>query len=152
AENLKTRQITDAYFHVGPLNDQGEIESEKYPFAAELVKALHHTYPELHIQAWIGQVEKKGGGILDLENTETRQHILDTDQNFLKLGFDGIHYDIEPIGSDDQHFLQLLHDTYAITQQQHKLLSVSTRKLELFPAFNRILQFFLPQAGLWSEK
>src|SRR5262249_48775612 len=63
---------------------------------------------------------------IDLQLSDTRAHIVDTTNIFAqKLGFDGIHYDIEPVINNDNHFLDLLSETRGAIGTE-KLLSVAT--------------------------
>jgi hypothetical protein len=101
ADELRRHGITDVFAHVGPLDGRGAIPPERYPNAAAFVTALHTRLPGVHIQAWMGQMEKRRGGPLDLADPDTRAGILRTAALFLYLGFDGIHYDIEPLQRDD---------------------------------------------------
>lgn len=152
AQLLKVNNVTDVFFHVGPLNVDGKIEPEKYPFAKDLIANLKREYPEVHIQAWIGQVERKGGGILDLNKIEVRKNIVETASNFLDLGFDGIHYNIEPVYSHDANFIDLLTETKKTTSSQNKILSVASDELEPFWGAEKIARIFSKQAGFWNEE
>ncbi|OGD63750.1 hypothetical protein A2160_03685 [Candidatus Beckwithbacteria bacterium RBG_13_42_9] len=152
AQDLKQNKITDAFFHVGPLNDQGNIEPEKYPFAQDLIGNLKPYYPELKIQAWIGQVEKRGGGILDISDLEVRNNIVATSEKLLNLGFDGVHYNIEPIYSGDANILDLTRKTKAITQAKSKTLSIASDEMEIFPGADKLIRPFVKQAGFWSKE
>ena len=147
---LQQHGISDVFFHVGPLNAQGRIEAHKYPFASDLLRRLKQSYPQLHIQAWIGQVEVRGGGPLDLSNPIVQKNILHTAEIFLELGFDGIHYNIEPIYSDDTRLLELLQQTKKITQSRQKLLSFSCDEPELLPGMSYLSRFISKQAGFWT--
>jgi len=148
---LKDNKITDVFFHVGPLNVEGKIEPEKYLFAKDLIVNLKKDYPELHIQAWIGQVERKGGGILDLSKTEVKKNVVETANDFLSLGFDGIHYNIEPVYSHDKNFIELLVETKKTTSSQNKILSVASDELELFWGAEGLARTVSKQAGFWDE-
>jgi hypothetical protein len=149
---LKQYEITDAFFHVGPLNAQGFIEHTKYPYATQLVNHLKILYPELHIQAWIGQVEAKGGGPLDVSNASIQQNIIHTASLFLGLGFDGIHYNIEPIYSGDPHFIDLLTETKKITESQGKILSIASDEPVPFAGIEGIITLFAARAGFWNNQ
>jgi hypothetical protein len=151
AAHLKQHEITDVFFHVGPLNAQGLIEQRKYPFAKDLVHNLKREYPELRIQAWIGQVEAKGGGPLDLSNLEVRENILHAAEIFLDLGFDGIHYNIEPVYSGDTRFLELLQKTKEITKDKQKILSIACDEPEPFWGAEKIVRMISNQAGFWNK-
>ena len=61
----------------------------------------------------MGQMEKRRGGPLDLADPATRAGICALRRYLLDLGFDGIHYDIEPLQRDDAALHALLDDTRA---------------------------------------
>ena len=150
ADELRRHGITDVFAHVGPLDGRGAIPPERYPNAAAFVTALHARLPGVHIQAWMGQMEKRRGGPLDLSDPDTRAVILRTAALFLDLGFDGIHYDIEPLQRDDGALHALLDATHALTQARGRLLSLATTEIEPFPGVNALVNTPLPDAVLWS--
>src|SRR5262245_17462661 len=76
AAELQRHGVTDVFVHVGPLDGSGAIPPQHYPNAATLVAALHARLPALHVQAWMGQMEKRRGGPLDLADPNTRAGIL----------------------------------------------------------------------------
>ena len=53
---LRANQISDAYFHVGPLDGDGRIAAQRYLHAPELLAAIHRSAPGVHLQAYIGQL------------------------------------------------------------------------------------------------
>jgi len=130
AELLRANEITDALFHVGPIEADGTIPTERFPNAGELATELHYRLPELRVQAWMGQNEAARGGPLDLDDVEARARIMATAGRFLDLGFDGIHYNIEPIFPGDQRFLDLLAATRRLTERRGAVLSTATMELE----------------------
>jgi hypothetical protein len=150
AAELHRHGITDVFAHVGPLDGHGAIPPERYPNAAAFVAALHARLPGLHIQAWMGQMEKRRGGPLDLTDAGTRAGIVQTAGIFLALGFDGIHYDIEPLQRDDAALRALLDATHALARARGRLLSLATTEIEPFPGANALVNTPLPDAVLWS--
>jgi hypothetical protein len=132
ADLLRRERITDLFVHVGPLEADGTIPATRYPHARELLAALHAAAPGVRIQAWIGQRAVRAGGLLDLASERTRATVAGTAGSFLDAGFDGIHYDVEPVRSGDPHFLELLRRTRALTGARGRLLSVATPGLEPF--------------------
>ncbi len=125
---LKREEIGYFYPHVGPLEGDGHIPPERYPNAATFVQEMKRRLPELKILAWIGQMEKDGGGPLDISNPETRARVVNEARRFsLDLGFDGVHYDIEPVHNLNPHFLDLLDETRAAIGPG-KLISISAPK------------------------
>lgn len=147
-------QITDAYFHVGPLNSDGTVPKEKYLYAQKLVENIKKYSPNVRLYAWLGQVEAKAGGPLDLAKKDTLDSIVNTAEIFINIGFDGIHYDIEPIFSYDKNFLSLLEQTNLLLKDKtrDKILSVATSKPEPILGLGWILKslgFKFP--GYWKK-
>ena len=146
------KQITDAFFHVGPLNEKGKIEKEKYLFAETLVVKMKECNPDVNLQSWIGQIEVKGGGILDIEDEEIRKNIISTADEFLDIGFDGIHYNIKPSYKGDQEIIDLLKQTKKITEEKGKILSIAGDELEPFEGSEKLARLLFERAGFWDEK
>jgi hypothetical protein len=144
ADTLRRGEISDVFFHVGPLDPDGSIPPGRHPHARELLAALDRLAPRVRVQAWIGQVTRRGGGPLDLGRAEVRDRIVGTARSLLDLGFDGIHYDIEPVYPDDGRFLELLDRTRELTGPRGGVLSVSLEQLELVNGLQRVAATLLP--------
>lgn len=162
ANKLKQKQITDIFVHSGPLDEDGLIDPQKYKYAANFLTEIHKYYSDLRVQAWLGQVEKRGGGRLDLSSEEVRNNIVETARKFRELEFDGIHYNIEPIYSGDKDFLDLISKTKkainpcpmcaSIKNSRYMYLSVASDELELFPGAEKLVRPFVKQAGFWNKQ
>lgn len=116
AQRLGEEQIGYVFAHVGPLDSDGHIPASRAPYAAALVAALHSRLPQVKVLAWIGQVEAAGGYPADqsvnLDDSSVRLSIAQTAAQFVSGdGFDGVHYDIEPIVNNSARFLDLLTTT-----------------------------------------
>jgi hypothetical protein len=130
--------ISDVFFHVGPLDADGTVPPSRYPHVRALLAAMHRLAPGIRLQAYLGQVDRRGGGPLDLDDEEVRQRVVETAAGFLNLGFGGIHYDIEPIYPGDRSFLDLLTRTRDLTQRRGAVLSASMEPLELVPGVQAV--------------
>lgn len=139
ARRLVAHRIDDVFFHVGPLDAEGRIPPARYPHAGALVDAMRRHAPTVRTQAYIGQVERRGGGPLDLDRPDVRQNIADTAVGFLDLGFGGIHYDIEPIYPGDRRFLDVLTRTRA-AMAGRGVLSVALEQVEVVRGVQRLVQ------------
>lgn len=147
AGTLRLNKITDVFFHAGPLAPDGSVPPRLYAHAAELIAAMHRLAPEVHAQAYLGQTRRLGGnGLLRLDDPAVRTRIVETDRAFLDLGFDGVHYDIEPVYSDDRAFLDLLDRTRELTRARGRILSVSLEQLTLADAAQPAF-LALPRSG-----
>ncbi|HEX2171262.1 MAG TPA: hypothetical protein VHL09_02305 [Dehalococcoidia bacterium] len=151
AEQLRTAQMTDVFAHVGPLTAAGQIAPERYPEAAAFARRLKaaHGGP-LRVFAWVGQIEARAGGVLDLGSAETRHQTVRTSAVFPdQLGFDGIHYDIEPIFDGDERFLALLDETRR--QLPGRPISAATGKWAPDGPIGAIGRQLAPGSALWSS-
>jgi hypothetical protein len=144
ADRLRQGEISDVFFHVGPLNPDGSIPPSRYAHARELLAAMDRLAPGVRAQAYIGQVTRRGGGPLELASRAVRDRVLVTAQDFLALGFDGIHYDIEPVYPGDAGFLDLLERTHRLTGRRGAVLSVSLEQLELVNGTQTVAAAILP--------
>lgn len=147
AATLTAHQIRYVFAHVGPLDADGTIPASRAPRAVEFAAALKRHAPDLVLLAWIGQVEARGNGILNLNDAATRSRVATTAGRFAALpNWDGVHYDIEPLFDDDRRFLALLDET-----RPHlggRLLSLATPKWFPGRRWDRVTQ----RAGtaVWS--
>ena len=144
AETLRRGEISDVFFHAGPLAADGSVPPGRYAHARELLAALDRLAPGVRAQAYLGQVTRRGGGPLDLTRQAVRDRIVGTARTFLDLGFKGIHYDIEPVYPDDAGFLDLLERTHALTRGRGAVLSVSLEQLELVNGGQAVAGALLP--------
>ena len=79
ADELRRHGITDVFAHVGPLDGHGcDSASALSERRVTFVAALHARLPGIHLQAWMGQMEKRRGGPLDVADPGTRAGILRT--------------------------------------------------------------------------
>jgi hypothetical protein len=144
AQLLRHGEISDVFFHVGPLDPDGTIPPSRYAHAPALLAAMERLAPGVRAQAYIGQVTKQGGGPLDLTDEVVRERIVGTARTFLDLGFDGVHYDIEPVYPVDREFLDLLDRTHELTGARGAVLSVSLEQLELVNGMQMAAAALLP--------
>jgi hypothetical protein len=145
ADTLARDRITDVFFHVGPLDGDGRIPTARYAHARELLSAMRRLAPSVRAQAYVGQVERAGGGPLDLGDAATRARILDTDRALLAVGFAGIHYDIEPVYPGDRDFLDLLARTHELTRARGRVLSAALEQPHFADWEEPVLRALLPQ-------
>lgn len=116
AQELEQAQMQDVFVHVGPLNGDGTIAPGRYPFAAAFIQAMRADAPNLRFLAWLGQIYRIGAGPndpeIDISLPDTRARVVATSLVFTRdLGFDGVHFDLEPVPNNDNHFLDLLDET-----------------------------------------
>jgi hypothetical protein len=148
---LKQNRISDVYAHVGPLNGDGTIVPTRYQHAPAFLARIRAHYGQCRIHAWVGQVEKQGGGPLDLSNEAARKSIIVTAHRLLDMGFDGIHYDVEPVASGDQHYVSLLRESRRLTQTRNKTTSVAAFKALPGPIVSTIEFLASQPIGLWDS-
>ncbi|MEU6780901.1 hypothetical protein ABZ912_17000 [Nonomuraea angiospora] len=144
AVRLRTTGIKDVYVHSGPFNWDGTLSPDKYPNAGNFVKWLRERLPAVRISAWLGQSVKNG---LDLDDPKSRENVLSGVAAIMKQGYDGIHYNFEPIGDGDTEFLELLERT----RRHTRLLSTSTPQIEPYPGLRLTARALLSHDKYWSQ-
>ncbi|MGP3957305.1 hypothetical protein ACTWPT_14995 [Nonomuraea sp. 3N208] len=143
AVRLRATGIKDVYVHSGPFEWDGSLKPSKYPSAANFVKWMHKHLPAVRVSAWLGQSVKNG---LDLDDPKSRENVLAGVAAIMEQGYDGIHYNFEPIGDDDSEFLDLLERT----RQHTKLLSTSVPQIEPYPGMRLTARAILSHDKYWS--
>jgi hypothetical protein len=149
AARLRDTGIRDVFVHVGPLSNDGSLNPALRPRARWLLTGLHRIVPRVRIQAWLGDLV--GSGHLNLADRATRARILRADVQVLTEGFDGIHYDMEPVPSGDRGYLELLAATHALTRACHAVLSVAADQIEPLAHLHTLQQWITGQPHWWSR-
>ncbi|GGT13700.1 hypothetical protein ACFFV7_24580 [Nonomuraea spiralis] len=144
AVRLRATGIKDVYVHSGPFEWDGRLDPAKHPNAGNFVKWMHERLPAVRVSAWLGQSVKNG---LDLDAPRARANVLAGVADIMKAGYDGIHYNFEPIGDGDTEFLALLDGTRRYT----RLLSTSTPQIEPYPLMRPAARLALGHDKYWSQ-
>jgi hypothetical protein len=100
---IEALNITDLYFHVGPISEEGKLATDLNLGAMKLEDLSTINY------AWIGQIRAK----IELSDPAIRSKIVDACVWLVDSGFDGIHVDIEPVRPGDEDFLLLIQEIKA---------------------------------------
>jgi hypothetical protein len=132
ASLLRTNRISDVFFHSGPLRSDGSVPTTSYRNAAELISHLKRLAPEVRTEAWIG-FQHRTPDDLDLSSDATQRRLVAAADALVKVGFAGIHVDIEPVLDGDQHFLHLLDALHRRAASDRAVLSVATPILAVVP-------------------
>lgn len=107
--------IRHLFVHAGPVDARGEIPR----FAPERWARVRDAFgPDFRRYAYLGAINRQYWGVaddtLDLGDPAARARIAEVCRTLVAdAGFDGIHYDIEPIQDGDAGFLALLEATRA---------------------------------------
>ncbi|MDX6284122.1 MAG: hypothetical protein QOH03_5193 [Kribbellaceae bacterium] len=153
ANQLQGTGIRDLYVHTGPLEHDGSLPLAKVsPRAKWFTDAVHQAMPKLRVQAWLGDVlqPQKNPG-MDLDDAAVRTRVTETSEQVLAQGFDGIHFDMEPVRSGSQGFLELLDQVHAMTSARKVPLSVAAAQLNPAPGLNGLLVGVSGQSKWWTK-
>lgn len=152
ARRLRGTGIRDLYVHSGPLEHDGTLPSSDYPEAGWLIAAVHRELPGVRVQAWLGDVlatESPDG--MRLERAATRAAVVRSTREILAAGFDGAHFDLEPLHSGDRDYLDLLDDLHRVTRDHDALLSVAAHQIDPLPAFHSVWGTLAGHPKWWSQ-
>jgi hypothetical protein len=150
AAEIRQTGITDLFVHVGPLRSGGSLDPALRPRSQWLIAAVHAALPGVRILAWVGDTVPPTGS-LDLQDARTRSHIVGAIRALLTEGFDGIHYDFEPVGDGDPGFLTLLTQSKAVTDATGKRLSVSAEQVEPVEFSRWLMEAAVGHGTWWSS-
>jgi hypothetical protein len=152
ARRIRGTGIRDLYVHAGPLDHDGTLRAKRYPRAAWLLKAVHRELPGVRVQAWLGDVlATEGPTGLRLTDPRSRAHVVRSARQVLDAGFDGVHFDLEPLHSGDRAYLTLLDDLHALTRARRAPLSVAAHQIDPLPALHSVADFFTGHPKWWSQ-
>ncbi|MBP2702698.1 hypothetical protein JOL79_02645 [Microbispora sp. RL4-1S] len=129
AARIRSGGIRDVYVHSGPFKYDGTLPPDRYPNAGNFLKWWRERLPGVRVSAWLGQtVNDNGRHHLDLSDPAVRARIVAGARALTGLGFDGIHYDFEPVPDGDPALPSVLRETRRAIGG--RLLSVSTQQIE----------------------
>ncbi|MFA6992182.1 MAG: glycoside hydrolase family 18 protein [Candidatus Gracilibacteria bacterium] len=102
---LEKYQISLVFVHAGPLDVDGTISPERYKYALSFLEKAKKFDKDIQYQAWLGQVRKE----VDISDPKVQHNIGKQALIFANLiGFDGVHFDIEPVWDGDSNFIDCL--------------------------------------------
>lgn len=117
-DNLANHGIDTVFVHVGPINEDGTIDPDVYQYALDFLDRARRQNSDIQYQAWLGQIRSK----LDLSIVNVRHNI---SKQVLILsefvGFDGVHFDVEPVWDGDGDFIKLLEESKSVMSEDKKM-------------------------------
>ncbi|MEU8174328.1 glycosyl hydrolase family 18 protein [Microbispora hainanensis] len=129
AVRLRASGIRDVYVHSGPFKYDGTLPPDRYANAGNFLKWWRKNVPGVRVSAWLGQTVNDNGKLhLSLADPAARARVVAGARDLAALGFDGIHYDFEPVSDGDGPFLSVLRETRQAIGA--RLLSVATQQIE----------------------
>ncbi|MFD9392875.1 hypothetical protein ACFWBB_19815 [Streptomyces sp. NPDC060000] len=153
AGRLEDTGIRDLYVHAGPLEHDGTLPASAYAGARRFIAAVHREAPKLRVQAWLGDVlasESPDG--MRLERAGTRAAVVRSTRGILDAGFQGAHFDLEPLHSDDGDYLTLLDSLRAVTRARGAQLSVAAHQIDPVPGFHSFWGATTGHPKWWSQR
>nr|WP_051371330.1 hypothetical protein [Streptomyces sp. 142MFCol3.1] len=152
AARLRSTGIRDLYVHAGPLEHDGTLPRTAYPRAGWLIAAVHRELPGVRVQAWLGDaLASEGPNGLRMERASTRKAVVRSTRQILAAGFDGVHFDFEPLHSGNRDYLSLLDDLREVTRSRHVPLSVAAHQIDPLPAAHAIRGSLTNHPKWWSQ-
>ncbi|MFF2521708.1 glycosyl hydrolase family 18 protein [Streptomyces liangshanensis] len=152
ARQIRGTGLRDLYVHAGPLEHDGTLPAGLHPRADWLIEGVHRRLPGVRVQAWLGDklaTETPDG--LRLERPASRAAVVRSAAQILDVGFDGVHFDLEPLPSDDRDYLSLLDDLRALTKARHVPLSVAAHQIDPLPALHSVAGTLTGHPKWWSQ-
>ncbi|WP_406725675.1 hypothetical protein WJ438_14895 [Streptomyces sp. GD-15H] len=153
ARRLEGTGIRDLYVHSGPLEHDGSLPKSRYPRARWLIESVHREIPGVRVQAWLGDIlAPEHPEALHLERAESRAAILRSTREILDTGYDGVHFDLEPLHSGDGDYLELLDALHRETDSRNVPLSVAAHQIDPLPGFHSSWGAVTGHPKWWSQE
>jgi hypothetical protein len=153
AARIRGTGIRDLYVHAGPLEHDGSLPADRYPRARWLIDAVHRKIPGIRVQAWLGdKLASEGPDGLKLPDAGTRAAVVRSTAQILDAGFDGVHYDLEPLHSGDRDYLSLLDDLRELTRARKVPLSIAAHQIDPLPALHSLAGGLTGHPKWWSQE
>ncbi|GHH90152.1 glycoside hydrolase family 18 protein [Streptomyces capillispiralis] len=153
ARRLDGTGIRDLYVHSGPLEHDGTLPKSAYPRARWFIDAVHRELPGVRVQAWLGDIlAPEHPEALHLERAGSRAAILRSTREILDTGYDGVHFDLEPLHSGDGNYLKLLDALHEETASRDVPLSVAAHQIDPLPAFHSFWGTLTGHPKWWSQE
>ncbi|MEU0673260.1 hypothetical protein ABZ330_10230 [Streptomyces sp. NPDC006172] len=153
ADRLKRTGIRDLYVHAGPLEHDGTLPASAYPNARWFMAAVHREMPGVRVQAWLGDVlASEDGSGMRLESAGTRAAVIRSTRQILDAGFEGAHFDLEPLHSDDADYLTLLDALHGVTAARGVPLSVAAHQIDPLPGLHTARGTLTGHPKWWSQR
>ncbi|ALC21080.1 glycoside hydrolase family 18 protein [Streptomyces pristinaespiralis] len=152
AERIRGTGIKDLYVHAGPLEHDGTLPRDRYPRARWLLDAVHREMPGIRVQAWMGDVLANGGPDGLRLDARSRDAVVGSARQILDAGFEGVHFDLEPLLSGDRDYLSLLGDLRELTREREAQLSVAAHQIDPLPAAHRVNAAVSGREKWWSQE
>ncbi len=150
AAELRGTGVRDLFVHIGPLSSDGSLDPRLRPQARWFVMAVHQALPGVRVLGWMGDLVTPEGG-LDLENAQSRGRIVAAVGSVLDDGFDGVHFDFEPVGDADPGYLELLDEARPVVHAAGRMLSVSAEQVEPVAGGRWALEAVVGHGTWWSR-
>ena len=148
AARLRTTGIRDLFVHSGPFRDDGTLDPALRPRARWVVAALHRALPGVRVQAWLGAHPTPAE--LHLRDPGTRDRVITAVGQVLDEGFDGVHFDFEPVTDGDPDLLQILDEAHTYLRNRNAILSVSASHTEPATGVSAAVTALPGRTVLWS--
>lgn len=98
--NLDRHGMHYLFVHVGPSREDGSIDDQP----GHIFFSLRKAFAEARVLAWLGaRVET-----ISLANPVFQENLVDSLQELREAGFDGVHFDFEPMADHEPGYLELL--------------------------------------------
>ncbi|MGW1889750.1 hypothetical protein ACWCP6_05715 [Streptomyces sp. NPDC002004] len=152
AGRLRGTGLHDLYVHAGPLEHDGTLPAGRYPRARWFVTSAHRVLPGIRVQAWLGDklaTESPNG--LRLERPATRHAVVRSTRQILDAGFEGAHFDLEPLHSGDRNYLGLLDELHGVTRARGVPLSVAAHQIDPLPGLHAPVGAVTGHPKWWSQ-
>ncbi|GAA3755246.1 hypothetical protein HDA32_004210 [Spinactinospora alkalitolerans] len=146
---LRAGGFSDLYVHVGDIGADGTLAPEGYARAGAFLDRVRRELPDVRVLGWMSHTAESSSLTEDRFDEDARAAAAAAAGEVAAAGFDGVHYAIAPVTTNDPSLPDLLERTREAIGSDH-LLSVEAQPVELIPGLRLPVFLVAREERFWS--
>ncbi|RCV50578.1 hypothetical protein [Marinitenerispora sediminis] len=146
---LREAGFADLYVHAGDIGPEGTVDPAGYAAADRFLGALRRELPETRVLGWLSSTASGSSLVADRIDPAGRAALAAAAGDMVDAGFDGVHYAVYPVSSNDPTLPDLLERTREEAGPD-AVLSVDAQQVELIPGLRLPVHLVARGERYWS--
>lgn len=147
---LREGGFGELYVHVGEIGPDGALDRDGYKDAEAFLGWLHRERPDVRALGWMSYRGSGSSLVADRFGKEARGRIAAAAGTVVDAGFDGVHYAIAPVTTNDPTMPDLLERTRKEIGDERRI-SVTAHPVELLVGMRLPVFLLYQEERYWSK-
>ncbi|MFC7329612.1 hypothetical protein [Marinactinospora rubrisoli] len=146
---LEEAGFADLYVHAGDIGADGTVDPEGYAAAGRFLDTLRAELPDTRVLGWLSSTASGSSLVEDRIDAAGRAALAAAAGDVVDAGFDGVHYAVYPVSSNDPTLPDLLERTREEAGED-AVMSVDAQHVELIPGLRLPVHLVARGERYWS--